>query len=168
MGRISSLFSLYDGGQNVPWVIPISLFTCKFKYTAACTDKTLPRSFLTLVLLTSISHILGGVVRFCLAPNLNLCTGEAAKMNSQHFRAPSEKENVYVHGRVAGVVPFSDLPYALFFFPLFETLVYKFSHCFIQIFFHLLQFYQQLFFCCCSFFFFSIAAKHFKAMFSTF
>lgn len=102
MGRISSLFSLYDGGQNVPWVIPISLFTCKFKYTAACTDKTLPRSFLTLVLLTSISHILGCVVRFCLAPNLNLCTGEAAKMNSQHFRAPSEKENVYVHGGSPG------------------------------------------------------------------
>lgn len=102
MGRISSLFSLYDGGQNVPWVIPISLFTCKFKYTAACTDKTLPRSFLTLVLLTSISHILGCVVRFCLAPNLNLCTGEAAKMNSQHFKsAVRERERLRTR-RVAG------------------------------------------------------------------
>lgn len=146
MGRISSLFSLYDGGQNVPWVIPISLFTCKFKYTAACTDKTLPRSFLTLVLLTSISHILGCVVRFCLAPNLNLCTGEAAKMNSQHFRAPSEKENVYVHGGSPGRCRFLLYHMFCFFFPLFETLVSKFSHCFIQIFFHLLQFYQELLF----------------------
>lgn len=99
VGRVSSLFSLYGGGQNVPWLIPIRLFTCKFKYTAACTDKTLPRCFLTLALLTSISHILGCVVRFCLAPKLNLCTGDAAEINSQHLR---EKQTTYTNTNTAG------------------------------------------------------------------
>lgn len=49
---------LYDTVQNVPWVIPIRLFTCKFKYGRACTDKTLPRSFLTHLLLTSTARTL--------------------------------------------------------------------------------------------------------------
>lgn len=48
---------LYGTIQNVPWVIPIRLFTCKFKYGCTCTDKTLPRSFLTHLLLTSTSRV---------------------------------------------------------------------------------------------------------------
>ena len=51
-----SLF-LYHTIQNVPWVIPIRLFTCKFKYGSACTNKTLPRSFLTHLLLTNMSRM---------------------------------------------------------------------------------------------------------------
>lgn len=132
VGRDSSLFSLYDGGQNVPWVIPIRLFTCKFKYTAACTDKTLPRSFLTLLLLTSISHIWGCVARFCLAPKLNLCTGEAAKINSQHFRELPEKRRRIRTRRVTRVFCCT---ICYVFFSLFERLVYKLSYCFITIFF---------------------------------
>lgn len=92
--------SLYGAGQNVPWVIPKRLFTCKFKYTGACTDKTLPRSFLTLLLLTSISHIPGCVRALSRHQTKIVGTCEAAvKINSQHFKTLSEKENIYTAGR---------------------------------------------------------------------
>ena len=45
-------------------VISIRLFTCKFKYMHTCTDKTLPRVFLTDALLTCISVLFTSLIRF--------------------------------------------------------------------------------------------------------